>query len=169
MPELVHGTAVAVAGRAVLLRGASGAGKSDLALRLICGRDRFPGLAGTPILVADDYLHLAVSRGRVTLTAPATIAGLLEVRGVGILNVPYAAKATLALVVDLVEARAVPRLPESETAAFLGIPVPRLALDPFEASAPAKVLAALAASSPATRRRPAAAKALASRRDTRQT
>lgn len=171
MPELVHGTAVAVAGWAVLLRGASGAGKSDLALRLITGRDRFPGLAGSPILVADDRLHVSLSATghSLALKAPETIGGLLEVRGVGILRVPFVPEATLALVIELSALNDVPRLPDIESTEILGIPVPRLALYPFEASAPVKVLAALATVTPSPSRGSTAAKALASRRDTRQT
>lgn len=168
MPELVHGTAVAVAGRAVLIRGPSGAGKSDLALRLISTKDRFPGLTGVPRLVADDYLHLSAGRGRVILEAPATIAGRIEVRGVGILEVPYVPRATLALVVDLVAPAAVPRLPENETVELLGGRLPRLSLSAFEASAALKVMAALAATALAAKRRKPP-KGLASRRDTRQT
>jgi serine kinase of HPr protein (carbohydrate metabolism regulator) len=168
VPELVHGTAVAVAGRAVLLRGPSGAGKSDLALRLISTKDRLPGLTGTPLLVGDDYLHLSAERGRLILLAPPTIAGRIEVRGVGIIEVAHVPRATLALIVDLVAPAAVPRLPDAENIELLGCQVPRLALAAFEASAALKVLAALAATAPpAIRRKPP--KALASRRDTRQT
>ncbi|WP_353860006.1 HPr kinase/phosphatase C-terminal domain-containing protein [Azospirillum formosense] len=114
----------------VLLRGPSGSGKSDLALRMID--------AGA-LLVADDRVELRVDDGRVMATAPAALAGLLEVRGVGIMPMPTAAEAEIGLVVDLVPRAAVERLPGEETAALLDRPLPRLALCPFDASAPAKL------------------------------
>ena len=75
---LVHGTVVAIEGEAMLLRGPPGAGKSDLALRLIDGGAR---------LVADDQALLRRADNQVLARAPAAIAGLIEVRGVGILRV----------------------------------------------------------------------------------
>ncbi|MBK3801178.1 aldolase [Azospirillum brasilense] len=120
----------------VLLRGPSGSGKSDLALRMID--------AGA-LLVADDRVELRVEDGRVMATAPAALAGLLEVRGVGIMPMPAAAEAEITLVVDLVPRGAVERLPEKETADLLDRAVPRLALCPFDASAPAKLKLAAAA------------------------
>ncbi|HJZ14329.1 MAG TPA: hypothetical protein VJ251_02575, partial [Stellaceae bacterium] len=85
-PILVHATAIAIDGRAVLLRGPSGAGKSDLALRLIDGGAR---------LVADDQAELRRAGERVMVRAPAEIAGLIEVRGIGILQVEPLAEAAL--------------------------------------------------------------------------
>ncbi|WP_114860325.1 HPr kinase/phosphorylase [Azospirillum brasilense] len=120
----------------VLLRGPSGSGKSDLALRMID--------AGA-LLVADDRVELRVDDGRVMATAPAALAGLLEVRGVGIMPVPAATQAEIALVVDLVPRDAVERLPEEDTIDLLDRAVPRLALCPFDASAPAKLKLAAAA------------------------
>ncbi len=126
----VDGTCVEVAGVGVLLRGPSGSGKSDLALRLIDGGGR---------LIADDRTDLALEDGRLVASAPARIAGRLEVRGVGIAPVPAAAKTVLGLVIDLTKARDVERLPEPDRAEYLGKGLPRLALAPFEASAAAKV------------------------------
>ena len=120
--------------RGILLRGASGAGKSDLALRMI---DQ------GALLVADDQCALVRQGARLIASAPAAIAGALEVRGVGLLNVPSLAEVPLALIVDLVAADEVDRLPEAATEEILGIAVPRLALDPFAASAPAKLRLAL--------------------------
>lgn len=136
--KLVHGTCVALpAGRgapdrpfAVLLRGPSGAGKSDLALRLIDRGWR---------LVVDDQTKLRSDQGRLRATAPATIAGRMEVRGLGIVALPAVPEAELCLVVDLVPADAVERLPEAGTCTLLGVSLPCLALDPFEASALAKL------------------------------
>jgi len=132
---LVHGTTVAIEGKGVLLRGPSGSGKSDLALRLI---DR------GAVLVADDQTRLSEADGRLAAAAPPSIAGLIEVRGIGIVRLDYAAGVPLALVVDLVAGARVERLPPAVFASFLGIAVPLIALDPFEGSAMAKVrLAAL--------------------------
>jgi HPr kinase/phosphorylase len=145
-PLQIHATCVADGDGAVLLRGASGAGKSDLAFRLI---DR--GMR----LVADDRVDLRRAGGRLLAAAPATLRGLIELRGIGIVRLDaIAAEAAVTLVVDLVPRAAVERLPDPAMAEYLGLSVPRLALDPFDASTPAKLAFALAA--PATLRRPAA-------------
>jgi serine kinase of HPr protein (carbohydrate metabolism regulator) len=141
--ERLHGTAVAFGGRAVLIRGPSGVGKSDLALRILAGGAEWPGLP-RPLLVADDQVLVERENGDVLVSSPAAIAGKLEVRGVGLITVPYARSAKLALVIDLVDREVVPRLPEPESTAVLGVSIPRLALDAFSAAAPLKVLAALA-------------------------
>ena len=133
---LVHGTCVELFGRGVLLRGASGSGKSDLALRLIDGGAR---------LVADDQVALTVEAGRVRATAPQGIAGRIEVRGLGIVEVATAETALVALVVDLVDAADVPRLPRQRECRLTGITVPSIVLAPFEASAAAKVRLAVIA------------------------
>lgn len=126
---LTHGSCVARDGAAVLLLGPSGSGKSDLALRLI-GR----GFA----LVADDQVMLADR----DVGAPEALRGMLEVRGLGIFqDLPVAEGATLALVVDLVPATGVVRLPPPAARDIAG--VPRIALNPFEASACDKIAWAL--------------------------
>jgi serine kinase of HPr protein (carbohydrate metabolism regulator) len=137
----VHATCVALKhGRnwqAVLLRAPSGAGKSDLALRLIEAGGR---------LVSDDQTHLARRGRRLIATAPPALAGLIEARGVGILRLPRGkllAQAPLALVVDLVAPDRVERLPESRHETILGIAIPILALTAFEASTLAKLRLAL--------------------------
>jgi len=132
----VHGTSVALGGDGVLLRGPSGCGKSDLALRLIDGGAR---------LIADDQTELRRAGTAVIASPPATIAGQIEVRGIGILRVPFVASAPLRLVVDLVSAEVVERMPEAAFCELLQSRIPRLALAPFEASTPAKVRFALAA------------------------
>ena len=131
--DTVHGATVAIGGIGVLLRGPSGSGKSDLALRLIDGGG---------VLVADDRCVLKAEDGRVVARAPAAIRGRIEVRGLGIVTVPVVEQAALALVVDL-EDGPIERLPEPETIELLGIPVRRLRLAAFEASAPAKIRLAL--------------------------
>lgn len=134
-PRQVHGTVVALRGRGVLLRGQPGAGKSDLALRLIDRGAR---------LVADDRVELAVRRGRVLAWAPPALAGLMEVRGVGIVPVPRRKSVEIVLVVDLVGPERVERMPGSPDRCVLaGLSLPRLRLAPFEATAPIKLRLAL--------------------------
>ena len=133
---VVHGTCVAYDGFGILLRGAPGAGKSDLALRLI------DGVAG---LVADDQVVFSTKDGRLVAAAPEAISGRIEVRGFGIVEIAATAEAPLVLIVDLVPPEEVERLPEPGAEAFLGHAVPRLALAPFEASAAAKVRLAVLA------------------------
>lgn len=127
---LVHGSCVDVSGVGVLLRGPSGSGKSDLALRLIGGGAR---------LVADDQVALSAADGELSASAPVAIAGLLEVRGLGPVPVAAAASTPLRLVYDLVEPEAVERLPGPATVTYEEIEVPLLRVAPFEASAPDKV------------------------------
>ncbi len=132
MALLVHATAVAIGERAVLLLGKSGSGKSDLALRLI---DR------GAVLVADDQVALTVEDGVLVAAAPPTIAGLIELRGVGIVPERAVAAVAVALAVDL---DAPPeRLPEPAERVFAGIALPVVALNAFELSAPIKVERAL--------------------------
>lgn len=135
----IHATCVRLGRDGVLLIGKSGAGKSDLALRLI-GKGA--------ILVADDRTDLTVVRSALIASVPKTIAGLIEVRGVGIVPMKHAASARITLVVDL--SGTVERLPEPR---FYNPPAPLkltsaarprlLALNAFEASAPDKIAAAL--------------------------
>ena len=127
---LVHATAVAIEGGAILLRGPPGAGKSDLALRLIEDGAR---------LIADDQTVLRRADNHVLVRAPAAVAGLIEVRGVGILRVDYLDEAPLALVVDLVPSTEVERIPDDRFEVVLGLPIRMIALAPFEASAVAKL------------------------------
>ena len=104
---------MAVAGRGVLILGASGAGKSGLALRLIAQGAR---------LVADDRVVLSRRGARLIARAPATLAGLIEARGVGILALPPLQEAEVALAVDLDRAAAA-RMPQQDTIAYLGVSV----------------------------------------------
>ena len=129
----MHGSCAARDGHGVLLIGPPGAGKSDLVLRLL-GR----GFD----LVADDQVDIAEGQ----VSAPAALAGLLEVRGLGILRLPYVPSAHLALVVDLT-LRA-DRLPEPGLHAGLpgshaGLKVPLVHIDADAASAPDRVIMAL--------------------------
>jgi serine kinase of HPr protein (carbohydrate metabolism regulator) len=132
MSETVHATTVAIDGRAVLIFGRSGAGKSDLALRLI---DR--GAA----LVSDDYTIVEARDGALLTTPPVTIAGKMELRGVGIIDVAHITGTPAALIVDLDHDP--DRLPEPGTRDLAGIAVPVISLHGLEPSAPIKVEKAL--------------------------
>jgi serine kinase of HPr protein (carbohydrate metabolism regulator) len=120
--------------RAVLLRGPSGSGKSDLGLRLID--------AGAQ-LIADDQSELVRVGERIVVRPPSTIAGLIEVRGVGIIRLDPLMEAPLALIADLVAAKTIERLPLLRTTQILGLDLPLIAVAPFEASAVAKLRLAL--------------------------
>jgi len=141
--ELVHGTCVALGQRGALLRGESGSGKSDLALR-------FLSLIGEgdlrPCLVADDQVWIDTQDGgQVIASAPEALAGLLEVRGLGIAKMPYLATTPLVLVCDLVAGDTVPRMPPDpwDRTTLAGAAIPALKLPAFEASAPLKLRMAL--------------------------
>ena len=131
--EMVHASAVAIGGRAVLIGGRSGMGKSDLALRLI---DR------GATLISDDYCDVRRVEGRARAFAPATILGKIEMRGVGLVELEAVQDVPVALFVDLDH---VPeRIPEpGETRALAGIAIPVLRLAGLEPSAPLKVETAL--------------------------
>lgn len=131
---LIHATTIAIGGKGVLIRGPSGSGKSDLALRLID--------AGAK-LVADDQTEITRRGKHLVASAPKTIAGKLEVRGIGIVTLPAIKHARLALAVDLVQPGQVERLPEPEWVELLSVKLRLIRLAPFEISAPAKLRVAL--------------------------
>ncbi|HEY8949585.1 MAG TPA: HPr kinase/phosphatase C-terminal domain-containing protein [Rhizomicrobium sp.] len=131
----------------VLLLGESGKGKSDLALRLIERGAK---------LVADDRCEISARDGALYARAPKSLAGLIEVRGAGIVALPFATEARIALAVEMMEEGYVPRMPQTER--YMTPPEiviqederpPLIWLAPFEASAPAKVAIAAAAFSKA--------------------
>ncbi|MBT3372226.1 MAG: serine/threonine protein kinase [Rhodospirillaceae bacterium] len=131
--SLIHGTCIAIGSCGVLLRGASGSGKSDLALRLL-GRTYLDAR-----LVADDQIQLSRRGTELWARAPASIAGLLEVRGVGIVRLDALEEARLRLILDLSDAADVPRMPEAATCTIDGVDLPLYPCAPFDASAPDKV------------------------------
>ena len=134
-PETVHATCVAIGGRGVLLFGHSGSGKSDLALRLIDRGAR---------LVSDDYTIVTAKDGRLLGSAPATIAGKIEVRGVGLVEMEHERDVPICLAIDL--DRVPDRLPEEgETMTVAGEELPLIGLAGHENAAPIKVEHALAA------------------------
>ncbi|MFS0736796.1 HPr kinase/phosphatase C-terminal domain-containing protein [Sphingomonas sp. 1P06PA] len=135
--ETIHASCVAlsIAGtrHAVLLGGRSGAGKSDLALRLI---DR------GAVLVSDDYTLLRRTDAGLIASAPATIVGRMEVRGIGIVTMETLAECRVRLLVALDEP--VDRMPEGSTSRIIaGIPVPTIRLPSLEPSAAIKIELAL--------------------------
>lgn len=130
--DTIHASTVAIGGRGVMILGPSGAGKSDLALRLI---DRGAEL------VADDRTILTRAGTAVVATCPPTIAGRIEVRGIGIVSRAHRDSAPVALAVTLGEEE---RLPEPRARDVAGICVPEVTIDPRAPSAPIKVELALA-------------------------
>ncbi len=131
--ETVHASSIAIGSRAVLIGGLPGRGKSDLALRLI---DRGAKL------VSDDYTFVRRIEGRAVASAPPTILGKIEMRGVGLVDLETEQNVPIALFVDLDETPE--RLPEPSLARMLaGVPIPTISLAGLEASAPIKVETAL--------------------------
>ena len=121
----IHASAVLVGPRAVLVRGPAGSGKSRLALALIqAGGHALPFTR----LIGDDRVHVEAAHGRLLVRPAESLAGLIEVRGLGIRRVPFESLALVGLVVDL--AAASERLPPRESAAteLAGITLPRLAV-----------------------------------------
>ena len=138
--ELVHATCLVVDGAGVLLVGPSGAGKSDLALRLLHAQIRVDGRVVETALVADDQVLVAAHAGRLIARPPLQLAGLMEVRGIGILPVSYRPEVQLTLVIKLVRPGHVERFPEPAPGyPILGLTLPCATLSPFETSAPLKV------------------------------
>ena len=133
----IHASCVALGKAGVLLLGKSGAGKSDLALRLIDDGAR---------LVADDRVLLSVKKGKLFARAPDSLYGLIEIRGLGIVALGARRRVEIRLAVEL--GREGPRLPGPRHYAApppLTQKVPLIAVDPRRAAAPAKIRAALAA------------------------
>ena len=131
--ETVHASTVASDGRAVLISGPSGSGKSDLALRLL---DR--GFT----LVSDDQTIIKKDGARLLASAPPTIAGKLEIRGLGIVEVERVDNIPIVLIVELTSD--IQRLPDdSRERPILGVPLPIVTIDAMTASAPSKVAIAL--------------------------
>lgn len=141
LPLNLHGTCVAFGAdasdaRAVLLRGHSGAGKSDLAYRLINEEGAR--------LVADDRVDMADLDGVLVARAPAGWIGLLELRGLGLVTLPALEGAPLVLMVDLVERESVPRISEPCYEKLFGRTLPVLHLHAFDATTAAKIRLAVA-------------------------
>ena len=131
----IHASAVLVGARAVLIRGPSGSGKSRLALELIeAGRS---GALRFARLVGDDRVQIAAAHGRLLVHPAAALAGMIELRGVGIVKLPYEPRAVVGLVVDL--AAATERLPDArrQRTELEGVALARLAVAAGEPALPA--------------------------------
>ena len=130
----IHATSVMIDGRVLLLAGRSGSGKSDLAMRLI---DR------GALLVSDDYTRLEARDEILYASPPPRIAGQIEIRGIGIVEMGFAGEGPVALMLDLDGTPA--RLPDENLPAvpLLGVPIPVIALKALESSAPIKAEQAL--------------------------
>ena len=138
--KLIYGTCVALGRTAAILKGPSGSGKSDLALRFALQTPAELDAA----LVADDQVRVEARGGKLFASPPPALAGKIEVRGLGIVTLAFRTEAELRLIVDLVEADDVPRLPpELHGAPLCGITLPLMRLAPFEASASLKLRLAL--------------------------
>lgn len=140
---LIHATAIAIGTKAVLIQGPSGAGKSDLALRCLAVTPS-PLIPIPAHLIADDQVETEHNDNGIWVSAPEPIMGLMEVRGLGIIKLKPILTARLALIVNLLPANQAPeRLPDPQSTTMLGYDIPTLALQPFEPSAPIKLLLAL--------------------------
>ena len=137
----IHASAALVDGTGVLVRGPSGSGKSSLVLALILA-DRAANR-----LVADDRVALTAKAGKLFAAPPAELAGLVELRGHGILRLPHVAMQEIGLVVDLVAAGSIARLPEAQDrrSQLQGVDLPRLALAAGVAEGSLRVRAVLMA------------------------
>ncbi len=127
--ETLHASCVSIGGRAILIEGLSGSGKSDLALRLI---DR------GAVLVSDDYTIVRRDAGTLRANAPANIAGLIEVRGIGLISMPFESDVPVSMVASL--GPPVERLPDEERRrSIAGVEIPVYPVAPLEASTPIKI------------------------------
>jgi HPr kinase/phosphorylase len=150
----VHASAVLVGDHAVLIRGPSGAGKSHLAFDLIlAGRS---GQIPPAVLVGDDRVHLETSGGQLMVRPARELAGLIEIRGLGIRRCDFAAEAVVGLVVDL-DAPDAERLPPPEALAISisGIEIPRIPVGAGYTALPL-VVAALTMAASSSPERPSA-------------
>ncbi len=137
-PQNLHASCVAIGDYGLLIRGASGSGKSDLVLRLIdenCNAT----------LVADDQVMITEEAGVLVASPPQNLAGKLEIRGQGIVTRTYLAKVKLSHIIDLVAPAEITRMPEMSEmqTTLLGFTFPRLKLDADQTSAPARIRAFL--------------------------
>ena len=130
----IHATFISFKDKGILFIGKSGAGKSDLALRMIMDYGA--------ILVADDRVNVENIDGKLYGSAPKEIAGKMEIRNIGITDFSYKKKEVINLCVELSENRdELDRLPNNEFADFLGVSVIKIKLYPFDCSTICKIIA----------------------------
>ncbi|MFW6076396.1 MAG: HPr kinase/phosphorylase [Hyphomicrobiales bacterium] len=143
--QLLHGTCVVVGGCGVLILGPPGSGKSDLALRLIDQPGRGIGAdTMTARLVADDQVAITRHDERLFAAPPPRLAGLIEVRGLGVVRTDHAPDAELRLAVRLTVTSRIERLPEAgDNLVLLGVSLPQIDIDASAASASARLRAAV--------------------------
>ena len=125
-----HATAVAYYGSGILIRGPSGSGKSDLALRLI---------DDDADLIADDRVVIKVVGKELRLSPPESISGLIEVRGIGVVKIKTVRDIPLCLVVELEPSNQTQRMPEIKEESIKDISIPIININAFESSALAKI------------------------------
>ncbi len=134
--KIIHATFIVINGKGVLLKGKSGSGKSDLALRLIENKNAE--------LVADDAVEIYEKNGKIIGQVPQNLVGLLEVRGIGIVAYPYQEKAVIDMVVELKDdVDAIERMPLMQKEVIFGLEINKIDLYAKENSAPDKIIAAL--------------------------
>lgn len=129
----IYATCVAIKGMGVLILGKSGSGKSDLALRLIENKNA--------VLVSDDRVNIEIKNGTLIASAPESIKGLLEVRGVGIVKQKYLESVSVHLAIKLTDnINKIERMPQESFCEIEGIKIPMMDLYPFEISAVDKIV-----------------------------
>ena len=125
-----HGTAVSYHGCGILIRGPSGSGKSDLALRLI---------DDGAILIADDQVQIKFVGKELHLSAPNSISGLIEIRGVGVIRIKHVSRVPLSLIVDINTKEQLQRLPAIKKEVINNIHISVIRINAFESSTIAKI------------------------------
>ncbi|MFK7793006.1 MAG: HPr kinase/phosphorylase [Devosiaceae bacterium] len=128
----IHATALLLGGMGVLIRGTSGAGKSRLALALLDREGCQPSQRAylqrdaPHALISDDQVHLEQGNGGLIARSPSSLSGRLEVRGIGIVHMPWVEAARMQLIVDLTSVDLVPRMPESNEERLQGCLLTRI-------------------------------------------
>ena len=127
---LIHASCVEFMGTGLLICGPSGSGKSDLCLRMIEAGAAF---------ISDDQTVLENKKGKLTARCPASIKGLLEIRGIGIVEMPFIDETEISLKLSLKSLDQIDRMPEKQTEFIEGIEIPVFSINAFSASAIIKI------------------------------
>lgn len=131
MMNNIHATCIKLKNKGILFLGLSGSGKSDLALRLIINHKAK--------LIADDRVDVCVKGDKVYASSPKILKGLLEVRGIGIVPIKHLSQNRIHCVVELISSKP-DRMPENMKYEINGVKLPLIKLNPFEVSAPEKII-----------------------------